>query len=169
MEDIKGLPKQKIYELLGDAARNWLAHDGLWFQAVEERFGIEVAISCDQAAWEKFTVIEAERIMKRLGLKAGGGIPAMVRALSYRLYAHLNEQEIVEQDDQHCVFRMKTCRVQDARRKKCLPDFPCKPVGLTEYANFAKTIDPRIQTTCISCPPDPKAETYWCAWEFKIL
>jgi hypothetical protein len=63
---------------------------------------------------------------------------------------------------------MKTCRVQDARRKKGLPDFPCKPVGLVEYAGFARTIDPRIKTACLSCPPDPKAEAHWCAWEFKI-
>jgi len=169
MEEIKNLSKEMLYELLGDAAKNWLAHDGLWFQAVEERFGMEAAIACDRAAWEKFTVLEAERILKRLGMKPGGGIPALVKVLGYRLYAHLNEQEVSEQSEKHCVFRMKTCRVQDARRKRGLPDFPCKPVGLVEYAGFARTIDPRIQTTCLSCPPDSKAETHWCAWEFTLV
>lgn len=168
MEEIRKLDSGKLYDLLGDAAKNWLAHDGLWFQAVEQAYGLEAAIAMDKAAWEKFTVVEAERIMKRLSMKHGGGIPALVKALGYRLYAHLNEQEVAEQDEKHCVFRMKTCRVQDARRKKGLPDFPCKPVGLVEYANFASTIDPRIRTTCLSCPPDKKAETHWCEWEFRI-
>jgi hypothetical protein len=168
MKEIRNLDSGKLYNLLRDAAKNWLAHDGLWFQAVEQVYGLEAAIAMDKAAWEKFTVVEAERIMKRLDMKPGGGIPALVKALGYRLYAYLNEQEVVEQDEKHCVFRMKTCRVQDARRKKGLPDFPCKPVGLVEYAGFARTIDPRIQTTCLSCPPDHKAETHWCEWEFRI-
>jgi hypothetical protein len=168
MEEIRDLPNDKLYDLLGDAARNWLAHDGLWFQAVEEAHGLEAAMACDKAAWEKFTVLEAERIMKRLNMKPGGGIPALVKALGYRLYAHLNEQDVVEQTERACVFRMKTCRVQDARRKKGLPDFPCKPVGLVEYAGFARTIDPRIKTACLSCPPDPKAGSHWCVWEFKL-
>jgi len=49
-----------------------------------------------------------------------------------------------------------------------LPDYPCKPVGIAEYSHFAKTIDPRIQTRCVACPPDPHPEGYWCAWEFFI-
>jgi hypothetical protein len=42
-------------------------------------------------------------------------------------------------------------------------------VGLVEYANFARTIDPRFQTRCIACPPDPHPDEYWCAWEFKLV
>ena len=63
---------------------------------------------------------------------------------------------------------MITCRVQEARKKKNLPDFPCKTVGIVEYTYFAKTIDPRIKTICIACPPDSHPSDYWCAWEFKI-
>jgi hypothetical protein len=63
---------------------------------------------------------------------------------------------------------MENCRVQAARKRKNLPDFPCKPVGILEYTYFAKTIDPRIETRCISCPPDPHPEEYYCSWEFRI-
>ncbi|MBC7342070.1 MAG: hypothetical protein H5U02_06430, partial [Clostridia bacterium] len=44
-------------ELLADAAKLWLAHDGLWFQAVERTFGLEAAIRLDEEAWKDFTVI----------------------------------------------------------------------------------------------------------------
>ncbi len=161
--------KEELIGFLEDAAKNWLAHDGLWFLAAEERFGIETAIELDRRAWEKFTVVEAKRIKRRLGIEPGGGIPALKQALEYRLYAHLNVQETLDVDDRTIVFRMNDCRVQSARQRKGLPDFPCKPVGLVEYGNFARTIDPRFRTRCIACPPDPHPQEYWCAWEFTLL
>ncbi len=165
-KELSDLSKEDLLALLQDAAKNWLAHDGLWFRAVEDKFGFETALDLDKKAWETFTVIEAKRIMKRLGLKPGGGIPALVQALKFRLYAHINTQEVLEQEKKRCVFRMNTCRVQEARQRQGLTDFPCKSVGIVEYSGFAKTIDPRIQTKCLSCPPDHRLPNVWCAWEF---
>jgi len=160
--------REDLEGMLQDAALNWLAHDGLWFLAVEERFGLEKAIELDAEAWKTFTVIEAKRIMKRHGIEQGGGLAALARALQFRLYAFINEQEIVEQSDDRLVFRMNECRVQSARARKGLPEFPCKSVGLVEYSGFASTIDPRIETRCIGCPPDPHPDEWYCAWEFTM-
>jgi hypothetical protein len=113
-------------------------------------------------------VVEAKRIMLRLGLEPGGGIPALVECLKHRLYARLNLQESIEVTDTRAVFRMVDCRVQSARKRKGLPDFPCKSVGVVEYAGFARTIDPRIETRCIACPPDQHPDDFWCAWEFVL-
>jgi len=162
------LEKAELLDFISDAARNWLAHDGLWFQEVENECGLEAAMSLDRRAWEKFTVIEAKRIMQRLGLKPGGGIKALAEALGFRLYAFVNEQEISELTDKVCVFRMRSCRVQEARKRKGLPDFPCKEIGIVEYSRFAETIDPRIKTECLVCPPDPHPDEEWCAWKFTI-
>lgn len=151
-----------------DFAKLWLAHDGLWFQAVEKKYGIDQAIEFDKEAWSKFSPLEAERIMARLDLKEGGGIEALVKALGERLYERINEQEVIEADENHAVFMMKKCRVQDARNRKNLKPFPCKEVGKVEYGQFAKTIDPRIKTNCITCPPDDYNGEYWCMWEFSI-
>jgi hypothetical protein len=63
---------------------------------------------------------------------------------------------------------MNDCRVQSARKRNKLPDFPCKEVGIVEYSFFAQTIDPRIKTKCIACPPDPHPEEFYCAWEFSL-
>lgn len=161
--------KEELIGFLEDAAKNWLAHDGLWFLAAEEAFGIETAIQLDARAWEQFTVIEAKRIMRRLGMEPGGGLEALKKALGYRLYAYLNVQKTIQVDERTIIFHMNECRVQAARKRKGLPDFPCKPVGVVEYANFARTIDPRFRTRCIACPPDPHPKEYWCAWEFTLL
>jgi hypothetical protein len=160
--------KEQLIDMLEDTAKNWLAHDGVWFQAVEENYGMDEAIRLDAKAWERFTVIEAHRIMKRHGIEEGGGLPALEQALKLRMYANINIQSTTWVDEHTLRFEMNDCRVQSTRQRKGLPDFPCKPVGLVEYAGFARAIDPRIQTRCIACPPDPHPETFFCAWEFSL-
>ena len=44
----------------------------------------------------------------------------------------------------------------------------CKEVGLVEYTTFATTVDPRIETRCIACPPDQHPANWWCTWEFTL-
>jgi hypothetical protein len=165
---LRSLDKEELVRIVMDDAKNWLAHDGLWFQAVENAHGMEAALAADRAAWQRFTVLEATRIMDRLGMKPGGGIPALLEALRHRLYARLNTQEAREVSEFRAVFVMRDCRVQAARRRKGLPDFPCKSVGIVEYAEFARAIDPRIHTRCIACPPDEHPDDQWCAWEFTL-
>jgi hypothetical protein len=162
------LASRELLEFIADAAKNWLAHDGLWFQEVETEYGLAAAIKLDMHAWEKFSVIEAKRIMQRLGIEPGGGIKALAEALGFRLYAFVNEQEITELTDESCIFRMKNCRVQEARKRKGLPDFPCREICIVEYSRFAATIDPRIRTECLVCPPGDHPEDTWCAWRFSI-
>lgn len=91
-----------------------------------------------------------------------------MECLQHRFYARLNTQVLTEVTAERAVFVMRECRVQVARKRKGLPDFPCKTVGLVEYAGFARAVDPRIRTRCISCPPDPHPDDVWCAWEFSI-
>lgn len=168
MSELQDLSKEQLIGMLDDFAKNWLAHDGLWFQSIEKQWGIDAAMTCDREAWESFTVIEARRIMKRHAIPEGSGLMGLKKALGFRLYARLNTQEIVEETDGSFVFRMNNCRVQSARHRKSLPDFPCKSVGIVEYSMFARTIDSRITTTCIACPPDTHPEDYYCAWKFTI-
>lgn len=165
---LEQMSKEELIAVIVDDAKNWLAHDGLWFQAVEKMYGMDIAMDADREAWRHFTVIEAKRIMERLGMKPGGGIPALVECLKHRLYARLNLQDCIELTDDRVVFRMLDCRVQSARKRKGLADFPCKSVGIVEYSEFARAIDPRITTNCLACPPDKHPDEFWCAWEFKI-
>ncbi len=167
-EDLSILSKEELINYIEDISKNWLAIDGTWFQVVESEYGLEKAIELDVKQWERFTIIEAKRIMQRFNIPENGGIPGLIKALKYRVYANINIQEIVEVSDTRCVFRMNDCRVQSARKRRGLPDFSCKQVGVTEYGLFAKTIDPRIETKCIACPPGPHPDNYYCAWQFMI-
>lgn len=160
--------QKSVSEELSDAAKNWLAMDGLWFQAVEQRYGMDTAIAMDRQVWELFAVIEALRIKERLNLPENGGLDALEIALKNRLIFLLNELEILRPDKNTLLVTTKTCRVQAARKKKGLPDFPCRTVGLVEFPVFAHTIDSRIVTSCLSCPPEILPGIPYCSWKFTI-
>ncbi len=163
-EDIK---REELIALIKAYAKCWLAHDGCWFLSVEEESGTEEAIKYDREAWRKFAPIEARRLMEARGIEAGGGLRALAEALNFRMYNWLNEQD-VQLSENTLIFEMKGCRVQEARRRKGLPDFPCKSVGTVEFSEFARAIDERIKAECIKCPPDELADDEFCAWRFTI-
>ncbi len=167
-EDLEKLSKEELIEYIEDISKNWLAIDGTWFVAVEKKYGLDIAMQLDKESWKIFSPIEAKRIMKKFEIPEKEGIPALIKALKYRVYANINKQEIIEISKNRCVFRMNNCRVQSARKIKGLPDFPCKSVGIIEYSEFAKTIDSRIKTKCLTCPPDKHPDNYYCAWEFLL-
>lgn len=164
---LAALPREKLTGLLDAVAANWLAGDGLWFQAVEKRREMFTAKRCNDTCWSKFSPLEAHRIKEILGLADGGGLDALQSALGYRLYSRINIQS-VEREHDSLVYKMVKCRVQDARKRKGLEDYPCKSAGVVEYSSFARAIDPRIKTSCIACPPDAHPEGWFCAWKFDI-
>ncbi len=165
---LTNLAKDELIALWEDLAKNWLTNDGIWFRTVEEKYGMALAKKFNDKAWERFTVIEAKRIMRRMQILENGGIAALEQALKFRLYARMNKQETLHIGDDKLVLRLNDCRVQSTRRRAGLPEYPCKSVGVVEYSYFARAIDPRIETRCIVCPPDPHPEEYWCAWEFEL-
>lgn len=164
----EAMSREDLLRALEMFAKNWLAHDGCWFLAAEERFDMETAMDLDTRSWKRFAAAEARRIMSTFNISERGGLEALETALSLRLYAVINSQRTEWSDDgRHLRFFMDVCRVQEARRRKGLPDFPCKAVGTVEFETFAATVDPRIQTTCLHCPPGAAPGTY-CGWEFSI-
>ena len=168
MSEYATMDRGQLLEALAAFAKNWLAHDGSWFLAVEERFGMDTAIELDAAAWARFAPAEAKRALDLLGIAPGGGLAALERVLGLRMYALINPFR-TEWAEGGKVLRFVTeaCRVQQTRRRKGMPDFPCKSVGEVEFSGFARTVNPRIRVRCLACPPDPEADGA-CAWEFTL-
>lgn len=147
---------------------NWLANDGVWFQSVEFTHGMNDAKRCNDSCWAHFSPFEASAVKRLLGLSEKPGLEGLKTALKFRMYARINEQSIVEEEENSFVFQMNKCRVQTARQRKGLDDYPCKSAGLVEYPSFARAIDPRIRTECVGCPPDAHPDTWVCAWKFIL-
>jgi hypothetical protein len=160
--------QEDLSQALTDAAKNWVAMDGLWFQAVEQAYGIDAALAIDKKVWEQFALVEARRIKERLALPERGGLDALEIAFKNRLVSLLNELEILRPDEKTLIITLKTCRVQAARKRKGMTEFPCRSVGLVEFPVFARTIDARIITECLSCPPETLPRTPYCSWKFTL-
>ena len=65
---LEALRREQLIELLDIYAKNWLAMDGVWFQSIERKFGMDEAMYHDIQAWQRFTVTEARRIKKFLNI-----------------------------------------------------------------------------------------------------
>lgn len=170
-----GLPKAlvdmengRMDALLEGLAKNWLVNDGVWFQGVESAHGMNDAKRCNDSCWAQFSPYEAHAIKKLLGLGEKPGLEGLKKALNFRMYSLINQQSIVDEGPESFVFQMDECRVQAARKRKNMPDYPCKSAGLVEYTYFARWVDPRIQTQCIGCPPDEHPDEWFCAWRFTL-
>lgn len=164
---LSGMPRDKIVSLIEAISANWLASDGIWFQTVESRQEIFTAKRCNDTCWAKFSPLEAFRIKELLVLSDNGGLDSLEIALGYRLYSRINRQSL-ERHNNSLIFKMLNCRVQEARVRKGMDDYPCKSGGMVEYTGFARTIDRRIMTECIACPPDNHPDDWFCAWKFYI-
>jgi hypothetical protein len=162
------LPEEKLLELKKAVAVNWLANDGVWFQSVEFSENMLEAKASNDAAWGHFSPYEALRIKSLLGLGKHPGLEGLKKAMFFRLYSDVNKQSITNETENSFDFYMNECRVQVARKRKGLDDYPCKSGGIIEYSTFAATIDSRIKTKVIACPPDPHPEGWYCGWRFYI-
>jgi hypothetical protein len=122
----------------------------------------------NDTCWTRFSPMEAHSIRRFLNLGEKPGLEGLEQALNFRLYALVNTQATVRESKISLAFYMNECRVQAARKRKGLEDYPCKYGGMAEYPAFAKAIDPRIETQCIGCPPDAHPKEWFCAWRFII-
>ena len=166
-ETLSALTKEELMELIEIYSKNWLAMDGVWFQSIERKLGMDEAMYHDEEAWRRFTVIEAKRIKKCLHLEEQAGLEGLAKALRLRFYANINK-DAVEIEGNTLTYTAMDCRVQTARSRKGMPFHPCKSVGIIEYQEFAKVIDPRFICQCVSCYPDITDETCCCKWKFTL-
>ncbi len=166
-EALKALSREQLERLIEIYCKDWLAIDGVWFQSVERKLGMDEAMEHDVAVWKQFTVIEAKKIKEFLSLPERAGLDGLEQALRLRLYANINRDEILREGNT-LLYRTLDCRVQTARSRKNMPWHPCKAVGEVEYSGFARVIDDRISCRAVSCYPDKTDDSCACSWLFTL-
>ena len=62
-EKLEALNRDELIRLIEIYSKNWLAMDGVWFQSVERKYGMDEAMYHDAEAWKIFTVVKERRIL----------------------------------------------------------------------------------------------------------
>ncbi|MDR2036468.1 MAG: DUF6125 family protein [Bacteroidales bacterium] len=168
IKTLDDLSKEELKELVRINARNFLALDGVWFQSVEQKEGMDEAMHHDRSAWRRYTETEARRLKNFLNLPDSPGLDGLEQALMFRFSAFANPKVECIRDHHSLIYRVIDCQVQSARKKKGMPYHPCQSVGIIEHYYFAKIIDERIECETVSCYPDVTDDTCACSWRFTI-
>jgi hypothetical protein len=141
-----------------------LSLDGLWFRAIEDKFGLEAAIEIDAKAWEGFGRSMARRAMKFLEIKE-----ASVSDVANMVGLFFGGFGVkIETEEKRAVITFTDCPPQKARIRQGLGEFACKPVGIAFFQAFAEVANPQAKIKCLLCPPDEHPQDKWCQWEFAI-
>lgn len=162
------LPVDKILDLFLLHIRNLWRVDGLYFLGIEEKFGTEAATEIDANTWKILAKIEAKDLKRTLGITEVNDVKTalnLLRNTSWSLYQTSKGIQISE-DGMSGIFRVISCKVQEARLRKGLQVFPCKVVRFGYLKSFAQELNPNLKVECLACPPDPKPPTHWCEWKF---
>jgi hypothetical protein len=160
---LEGLSKRELLNVIKRFSKNWITLDGLWFTLVEDKFGLEAALDLDLQMWQRYALIEAERIKKDMAIE-GGGIKGVLKALRFATFDPSMPFEYSIDGSGQAHMWVTSCRPQEGRMRAGRGAFPCRSVGFACYGNFAKTIDPGVRVECVFCPPDDHPPDIWCKW-----
>ena len=167
------MPDSNLPSISAEAAkevssRTIYTTDGLWFLAVEEAFGFEAAFELNQRVWERGGFIHGRRVLKNLNLEGKAPLEALVTMLFADPIMSIRRLQVTTLTDTRMVFRCHNCPPEEARLRDGRGVFNGKPGCTLLLAAYAELINPRIETTCLACAPNPEHPEYWCEWEFTI-
>ncbi len=165
--DMETLPKETLINIIKMFARNWLTVDGLWFQGVEEKYGMDAAMELDVRMWNREAAIEARRIKKTLNI-TDKGLDGIMKAIPFITCTPAMPFHYEERTPNRAVIYCPSCVPQENRVKQGIGEFPCRPTGDAVFARLIEEFDPSVKFRCIECPPGPHPKEYWCKWEFTV-
>jgi len=167
-EILAKMPVERLLDYFFLQIRNLWRVDGLYFLGMEKRFGTDAATEIDAGVWEAMAQIEAKSLQRMFDVGENPDIPAIMELLCRSSWALDQPFKSVELSAKQATLSVDRCRTQETRLCKGLSEFPCKKVRFGYLKSFAKTLNPKVEVSCIVCPPDKHPKDLWCRWEFTF-
>ena len=162
------MPTEQLLDYFFLQIRNLWRVDGLYFLGIEKKFGTEAAAEIDANVWETMATIEAKNLQRTFHISENPDIPTIINLLRKSSWALDQPFKTIETNAKRAVLGIDRCRTQEVRLSKGLQEFPCKKVRYSYLENFARTLNPNVQVSCLTCPPDRHPQESWCKWEFAL-
>ena len=163
--DFSQIPADTLIET---CSRSLHTVDGLWFLAVEAKYGFDTASELNAEVWQRCSSIHARRILKNFNIKEDTPLQTLIKLIYADPLLFVHRPEVVTLTDTRAILRCIECPTQAARIRDGRGVYPGEPGCTIFYEAYAGLIDPRIKVTCLACAPNPDSPEYWCEWEFEI-
>ena len=163
--DLSTIPEDILREV---CSRTFYTIDGLWFLAVEDKYGFETAFEMNQVVWQQASPIIGRRLLKNLDIKDRPPLQALIALILADPLMYVHRPEVVTLTDTKAVFRCTECPIQVARIRDGKGVYNGVPGCSLLFESYAELIDPRIKVNCVACAPNPDEPEYWCEWGFEI-
>jgi len=165
--DHSQISREKLVDVF---SRSLTTLDGLWFLAVEDKYGLDAAMELDEKVWGGYGSILARRVVKNFAIEDENPLRTLIKALLLDPLSPIYKPDVPLLTDNKAIFHYTDCPPQKARLRDGRGEHPCKPAGLALFKSYAEAIDPRIKVSCLRCPPDPHPPDpdFWCGWQFEL-
>ncbi|MFC2056588.1 DUF6125 family protein [Chloroflexota bacterium] len=163
--DFSKIPTDTLIEV---CSRSLHTVDGLWFLAVEEKYGFDAAFELNRNVWQRCSLIHGKRILRNFAIKEDTPLQTLIKLIQADPLLFVQRPEVVTLTDTRAVLRFLECPTQVARIRDGRGVYPGKPTCTIFFKTYASLVDPSIKVTCLACAPNPGSPEYWCEWEFEI-
>jgi hypothetical protein len=165
-KEVRNLSDEMLVRYADLLSYSWWNLQGNWMQLISTKHGTELAAEYDTAVWDKNSKVQAWKLKALFNFD--GSMEHFVRAISLSTVFSNTEFEFPERTQKRVRLLVTKCTMQLNRLKGNLPELPCKVPGIAAVAGFAAAYNPKVKTTCISCPPDEHSDNEWCHWLFEL-
>ena len=164
--------REFLSRLLVGYARCYIMADALWYTAVQERFGPEVAEEMDSDMWiNRFPVSEVREMARVLDLRGD----TVADAMKFFQLAPMFPQGTFGRDieiihENHALITVRDCpTLRRFERKEPHRIVPiCQVMEPASASAYARQLNPDIVVTMPVMPPRKGPEDICCQFEFKL-
>ena len=157
--DFSHIPADTLIET---CSRSFHTVDGLWFLAVEAKYGFDTAHEMNSEVWRTCSLIHARRVLRNFNIKEDTPLKTLIKLINVDPLLFIHRPEVVTLTNTKAVVRCLECPTQIARIRDGKGVYPGEKGCTIFYEAYAGLIDPRIEVTCVSCAPNPDSPDYWC-------
>lgn len=145
------------------------AIDGVWFMAVEKKYGLEAAIELDIEAWKNYGYVIFKRAAKKLGIRLDPESPPDLETVGI-LFDTLcridgTEFNVSVPDENTMLFKILHCPwYENLSRSGRLEVVPCEKVDNAIFAYYIGKLDPSLRLETVHSRP--RGDRF-CEWVIR--